>query len=180
MDMPPLGRRLRGEVEADETYIGGRRKGKRGRGSENKTPVFAIIERGGEVRAWPVASVTGKNLKDIIRQNVDRTANMMTDGFLAYNGLDKEFASHEVVDHGKGEYVRGRVHVNLAENWFSLLKRGITGTFHHVSPQHLARYVNEFRFRFNARKMSDVERTISTLIATEGKRLKFSDLRPKA
>lgn len=179
MDMPPLGRRLRGEVEADETYIGGRRKGgKRGRGSENKTPVFALAERGGELRAWPIMTVTSKNLKEIIRLNVDRAAHMMTDGFFSYKGLDKEFASHETVDHGKGEYVRGRAHVNLAENWFSLLKRGINGIFHHVSPQHLRRYVNEFRFRFNARKMTDIERTIATLIAAEGKRLKYHELVP--
>lgn len=180
MTLPPLARRLRGEVEADETYIGGRRKGgKRGRGSENKTPVFALIERGGELRAWPVLAVTAKNLKAIIRSHVDKAAHIMTDGFLAYKGLDKEFASHETVDHGKGEYARGRVHVNLAENWFSILKRGIRGVFHHVSPQHLGRYVGEFQFRYNRRGMTDIERTLSTLVAAEGRRLKLKDLLPQ-
>ncbi len=97
--------------------------------------MFALIERGGELRAQKVDSVSGKNLEEIIRQDVDPSSHIMTDGFLAYNGLDREFASHETVNHGKREYVRSEVHVNLAENLFSLLKRGITGKFRHVSSQ---------------------------------------------
>ena len=176
MTEAPLTRLLKGTVEADETYVGGKKRGgKRGRGSENKTPVFALIERGGELRAQKVDTVSGKNLKEIIRQNVDPSANLMTDGFLAYKGLDKEFASHETVDHGKKEYVRGDVHVNLAENWFSLLKRGVMGTFHHVSEQHLDRYVSEFQFRFNNRKVEDSVRAVLAIRGAEGKRLVYKD-----
>lgn len=179
MSEPALSRKLNGIVEADETYVGGKRRGKRGRGSENKTPVFALIERGGELRAQKVKNVTGKTLKQVMRENVEKEARIMTDGFLAYKGLDREYASHETVDHGIREYVRGDVHVNLAENWFSLLKRGVMGTFHHVSEKHLDRYVDEFQFRFNNRKVTDGERAQKALKGIEGKRLMYKDAMAK-
>lgn len=118
MTEQPLGQLL-GTIEADETYIGGKMHGgKRGRGSENKTPVFALVERGGELRAQKVQNVTGKALKDIIRENVTPDSRIMTDKFLAYEGLDQEFSSHETVDHGIGEYVRGHAYTNTLEGWF--------------------------------------------------------------
>jgi|SRR3990167_5512903 len=100
----PTGNMLRGIVEADETYIGGRAHGKRGRGAENKVPVFTLIERNGRARSTTVANVTGQNLKGIIRRSVDPRAVIMTDSFAAYRGLKKEFADHLTVDHGAGEY----------------------------------------------------------------------------
>ena len=137
MTEKPLGQ-LIGTVEADETYVGGKRRGgKRGRGSENKTPVFALVERGGELRAGKVQNVTGKTLKGIIRENVTPDSRIMTDQYIAYTGLNKEFAGHETVNHGAGEYVRGDAYTNTLEGWFSMLKRGVNGTFHHVSKQHL-------------------------------------------
>ena len=177
MSEGPLSSLLKGTEETDETYIGGK---KRGRGSENKTPVFALIERGGELRAQKVDSVSGKNLEEIIHQNVDPSSHIMTDGFLAYNGLDREFASPKTVDHGKREYVRGEVHINFAENWFSLLKRGITGTFHHVSSQHLDRYAGEFQYRYNNHKVSDSARAKNAIRGAEGKRLMYKETNIKS
>ena len=115
MTKPPLNEKLTGIVEADETYIGGKAHGKRGRGATNKTPVFALIQRGGDVRSFKAERVTAKNLKGIIREHVSKDSTIMTDEFLAYKGLSKEFADHQTVNHGTGEYVRGKVHTNTAE-----------------------------------------------------------------
>lgn len=102
----------------------------------------------------------------------------MTDSFASYRGLGKEFASHEYVSHSDGEYVRGEVHTNTAENYFSILKRGIDGTYHHISEAHLPRYLAEFDFRYNNRSgvgVDDHERTVRALLMTEGKRLRYAD-----
>jgi hypothetical protein len=96
-----------------------------------------------------VKTVTGRNLKRIMRENVDKSARIVTDEFFAYKGLNKEFASHETVSHGRKEYVRGDVHTNTIEGYFSLLKRGIIGTYHHVDENHLHRYLAEFNYRYN-------------------------------
>lgn len=157
MTQPPLVDKLKGIVEADETYIGGKHHGKRGRGSENKTPVFALIERNGRIRSFKTEKVTAKNLREKIRENVDKHSMVMTDEFLAYKNLDKEFA-HYTVNHGAGEYVNGDIHTNTAEGFFSILKRGINGVYHHVSPQHLDRYPAEFGFRYDHRKIEDAVR----------------------
>jgi transposase-like protein len=171
MGRPPLAEKLLGIVEADETYIGGKARGKRGRGAENKTPVFALVQRGGDVRSFKTERVTTKNLKAMIRENVLQNATIMTDEFLAYKGLSKEFAEHQTVSHGKGEYVRGDAHTNTAEGYFSLLKRGIIGVYHHVSRQHLDRYLDEFNFRYNSRQVDDAFRMILAIEAAKGKRL---------
>lgn len=99
----------------------------------------------------------------------------MTDDFKAYDGLADEFADHKVVNHGQGEYVNGNAHTNTLEGWFALLKRGVTGTFHHVSEEHLDRYVDEFAFRYNNREITDGERTVQALRKVEGKRLMYKD-----
>jgi hypothetical protein len=115
-------------------------------------------------------------LKGAIRENVDRSATIMTDRFGSYLGIGDEFeGGHHTVDHGRGEYVRGDVHTNTIEGYFSLLKRGIVGSFHHVSKQHLDRYCDEFSFRWNHRKISDSERTEVAIQAGEGKRLLYRD-----
>jgi transposase-like protein len=101
-------------------------------------------------RSYRVANVSGAEIKDVIRKNVDRSAHLRTDSFGSYKGLAKEYASHEVVNH-LDEWVRGDVHTNTAENFFSILKRGINGIYHDVSEAHLLRYLDEFDFRYNTR-----------------------------
>jgi transposase-like protein len=175
MRVMPLRAALQGTVEVDETYIGGKsRLGRRGRGSERKTPVVALVERGGRIRTRPVERVSAKALKSAIRQNVRKDARIMTDDFSSYHGLEREFTGgHEIVNHGEREYVRGDVHVNSAESFFALLKRGVHGTFHHVSKQHLHRYCDEFGFRWDHRKVTDGERTVAAIMGSEGKRLTY-------
>jgi len=182
MSQEPLASKLSGIVEADESYIGGKTKRKsdkrklsRGRGSERKTVVFSLVERGGRVRSQKVETVSGKNLKQIIRDNVEESSQIMTDEYPAYNGLKKEFASHKTVDHGREQYVKGIAYTNTAENFFSILKRGITGVFHHVSRQHLDLYLHEFDFRYSERKITDGERTVLALQKVDGKRLRLGN-----
>jgi transposase-like protein len=172
MTQSPVIDKLQGVVEADETYIGGKHHGKRGRGSENKIPVFALVERDGRVRAFKTERVTAKNLKGKIRENVDKRAVVMTDEFLAYKGLGREFV-HYTVNHGAGEYVNGGIHTNTAEGFFSILKRGINGIYQHVSEQHLDRYLAEFGFRYDNRKVDDATRVTIALKQIGGKRLTY-------
>jgi len=166
---------LQGVVEVDETYVGGKtREGKRGRGSERKTPVVALVERDGRVRSKPVERVNGKTLKAAIRENVHKDSTIMTDEWGAYFGIGKEFnGGHEVVRHGKKEYVRGDAYTNTVESYFALLKRGVMGIFHHVSKHHLHRYCDEFSFRWNYRKVDDGERTVEAIKGVTGKRLTY-------
>lgn len=171
----PVRATLKGTVEVDETYIGGKsRLGRRGRGSERKTPVVALVERGGRIRTRPVERVSATALKTAIRQNVRKDARIVTDDLPSYRGLGREFAGgHGTVKHSTGEYVRGSVHVNSAESFFALLKRGVHGTFHHVSKQHLHRYCDEFGFRWDHRKATDGERTVAAIRGAAGKRLVY-------
>jgi len=175
--------KLDGVVEADETYLGARRrpgspKGRPGVGS-HKAPVVALVQRGGKVRSFHVERVTSENLKAVLSQHVDPHAILMTDEFNAYKRAERRFASHERVNHAAGEHVRpgGFAHVNTAEGVFSLLKRGITDVYHHVGKQHLDQYLAEFDFRYNTRKMSDGRRTIQGIQQVSGKRLMLR--RPK-
>jgi transposase-like protein len=174
------GLKLSGIVEADETYIGGKSTGTRGRGAKKKVPVFALVERNGNVISQPVERVTGANLKKIIKENVEKSATMMTDDYSSYKGLKKDFADHKVIRHSSGEYVKGDTHTNTIEGYFSILKRGIIGIYHHVDKHHLHRYLNEFDFRYNNRKSKDADNTITAIMATKGKRLMYREsLSPK-
>jgi transposase-like protein len=174
MDQKPK-RKLMGVVEADETYVGGKGHGKRGRGAENKTPVFSLVERNGKVISTVVERVTAKNLRTIMVKNIASNAKIMTDDFVSYSGTGVIFASHDVINHGKKEYVRGDVHTNTVEGYFSILKRGIIGVYHHVDSNHLHRYLSEFDFRYNERKVDDTKRSIKALMGIEGKRLMYRD-----
>ncbi len=172
---------LRGTVEADETYIGGKAKGKRGRGAANKTPVVTLIERGADASSQVVTNVTGENVKAILSKQVESDAVLMTDSYPIYDKPGQAFAAHHTVDHGKKEYARTqgegetaiRVHINTAEGFFSQLKRSIDGTYHHVSAEHLHRYLAEFDYRYNTRKVNDGERTTRAIRQTAGKRLQY-------
>lgn len=165
--------RIEGTVEADETYVGGRGHGKRGRGTK-KAPVFSLVQRDGEVRSFHVDNVKAKTLTRLMKDNVSVESDVMTDSYIAYKNLRKNFPTHQAVDHSK-EYVRGIVHTNFAESYFSLLKRGILGTFHHVSKTHLQRYLHEFDFRWSNRKMTDDQRMGKAVMQIEGKRLFYRD-----
>ena len=153
-------------VEADTTYIGGREKnkhiGKRKAsniGGMGKQIVHTLVERGGRSRSHHIANVTGKTLRPLLVKNVSRKSTLMTDTHGGYHRVGKEYARHEMVDHGRCEYVRGDAHSNTAEGFFSILKRGLIGTFHHVSEAHLHRYLAEFDFRYNHRSGLGVEDT---------------------
>ena len=180
----PLASKLKGTVEVDECYIGGKPKAywripgepspfKRGRGTL-KTPVLALIERDGRVRSKPIEMVDGDTLKSAIREQVDKTSTIMTDENTCYSGIGKEFeGGHQSVKHSIGEYVYHGASTNTAESYFALLKRGIHGTFHHVSKKHLLRYCDEFAFRWSNRKTNDGERTVNAIKGAEGKRLAY-------
>jgi transposase-like protein len=169
---------LSGTVEVDETYIGGKkiRGTKRGRPGpdSHKTPVVALVERGtGKVRAMPMERITSDNLRSAMQKHVSLSAKVMTDELPAYRFVAGTFVDHQTVDHGRDEYVRGSAHVNTAEGFFSLLKRGVNGVYHHVSRGHLARYCDEFAFRYENRKASDGQRAAKMVLAAEGKRLTY-------
>ena len=140
-----------GTVEADETYVGGKGKNnKRGRGAENKTAVFGVVEREGSVVAKAVEDCKASTVMPLIRQNVVIGADLMTDEFRSYGKAGLEY-NHQTVKHGAKEFARGDVHTNTIEGFWSQLKRSIDGTFHFVSPKYLQTYVNEFAFRYNHR-----------------------------
>jgi transposase-like protein len=176
-------------TEADETYVGGKPrkpagpsrgtgepKLKRGRGTK-KTPVVALVERGGRAFAKPTIDATSETLSGVLRANVDLRGKLMTDSWRGYIMIGREFAQgHERVDHGSGEYAHGETHVNEAESYFALLKRGIVGSFHHVSAEHLSRYCDEFSFRRSLRSIDDTTRAAKAIKTGEGKRLTYRPL----
>ena len=172
--LSPLAERLSGVVEADQTYVGGKKRGAGGGGPTvhgQNAIVYVLVERDGEARSQHVTSESAAALQSIMRDLVEPDAEIMADGHKSYIGVDAHFRSHETVDHAAGEYVRGIVHNNFAESWASLLKRGIFGAFHHLSKKHLQRYLEEFDFRGNTRETTDWERVVKLLEQVAGKRL---------
>ncbi|MCY3826476.1 MAG: IS1595 family transposase [Candidatus Dadabacteria bacterium] len=143
---------LDGDVEADETYIGGKRPGKRGRGADGKAVVFGMLERGGELMAKVVPNVRKRTLQPIIEENVLPGSTMHTDELRSYLGLVRAGYRHRTVNHEAGEYSRNGCHVNTLEGFWARLKLSIQGTHVHVSPKHLWKYVKEFEYRYNRRK----------------------------
>ena len=167
-----------GTVEADETYWGNTKRSKaaqgyKGRGYAHKEKIVSLVERGGKVRSFHVQAVTSKTLKPLLLSQVAKDANLMTDEAYMYKVVGKEFASHGVVTHSASEYVRGKAHTNTIEGFFSRLKRGLIGTYHHVGAQHLGRYATEFDFRYNTRKGTDAERAAILIGGIGGKRLMY-------
>ncbi len=179
-----FGSKLGGEVEVDETFIGGkarnmhvseRKRRITGTGGKDKTAVVGILERGGQVRAAVIPNCKRKVLQEEVRKHVTAGAALYTDALLSYEGLASDYA-HQVVDHAS-QYVDGRVHTNGLENFWSLLKRGISGTYVSVEPFHLFRYLDEQMFRFNNRKdLDDAGRFDLTVSQLVGKRLTFAQL----
>ncbi len=175
--------KLSGNVEVDETFIGGlgkkMHKQKRGqknksRGSVGKTAVMGLLERKGRVTAKVVKNVNRETLHSEVKSNVETGSNLFTDEWRSYRGLSEDYI-HEVINHSI-EYVRGNIHTNGIENFWSLLKRTIRGTYVSVEPFHLGRYLAEQTFRFNERKGNDKERFLGALKAVSGKRLTYNEL----
>jgi len=175
--------KLDGEVEADETYVGGKNKNRhankkvpqsQGRSAKDKTPVVGVIERGGRLTAKAVDNVQAKTLSREIIENVKESATIYTDEWLGYSGL-KRIYDHSVVKHNQGEYVNGRIHTNTIEGFWSLLKRGIFGIYHFTSRKHLQMYVDEFVFRYNTRLSNESDRFNLLLTNTEN-RITYKEL----
>ncbi len=184
LDLPPMG----GEgkiVEADETYFG-RAKDKnllkarstpytKG-GWKNKgaaRPIVALVERGGNIRTWHVAHADKATVGKIVLDNIAKESRLHTDESRLYTQIGILFGAHETVHHSSGEYVRDDVHTNSAEGFFSIFKRGMKGIYQHCSEKHLHRYLAEFDFRYNTRKISDGERAVLAVRGGEGKRLTY-------
>ena len=177
MTQEPLAGKLSGIVEVDETYVGkgDKNAGRRFAHNTVKIPVFTLVERAGRrARSFVPPRVTSANIDVILREHVSPDATIFTDEATWYKRVGQSFTGgHQTVNHHKGEYARGHVHTNTVEGFFSLLKRGIVGTFHHVSAHHLHRYLAEFDFRYNRRDVTDGERAAMSVKAAEGKRLMF-------
>jgi transposase len=141
-----------GEVEVDETYIGGKRGGKRGRGAEGKTPVVGAVQRKGKVVAKAVPHVKRSILVPFMAKQVDRNATLYTDEFPAYDHMTRLGYKHLRIEHGAKVYATGSIHTNSIEGFWSLVKRGISGVYHAVSPKYLQSYLDEYSFRYNHRK----------------------------
>jgi len=177
-------------VEADETYFGktenarvpayrkGRpyKDGAGSRGPRDKRPIVALVERGGNVRTFHVPVADKATVTNIVRENISRESRLHTDESRLYTGSDEHFASHESVKHSAGEYVRGDVHTNSAEGYFSIFKRGMRGVYQHCKEKHLHRYLAEFDHRYNHRAAlgyNDHDRTVAAIRGAAGKRLTY-------
>jgi transposase-like protein len=170
-------------IEADTTFIGGKEANKHRSkrdskkiGGMGKQIVHTLVERGGRVRSHHIPKVNGATLRPILDTHADKASALMTDTAGGYLSVGKTFARHEMVDHGAEEYVRGDAHSNTVANYFSILKRGIIGTYHQVSEAHLHRYLAEFDFRYSNREgvgINDVSRAERTLVGAKAKRLTY-------
>lgn len=174
-DAGPLGGKGK-TVEADETYVGGKAKNRKNQ-VPKKEAVVALVERGGRVRSQHMPDVTAKSLKPMLNAQIDKQSYLMTDEAPVYRKIAEDFVGHGTVNHSIEEYVRGFFwHTNTIENYFSILKRGLTGTYHHVSQQHLKRYLAEFDYRYNERiglGVDDATRMQKSVQGIVGRRLTY-------
>jgi transposase-like protein len=167
-------------VEVDETYVGRKAESKAFLPPAIKQPVFALVERKGRVRSFHVADVRAGTLRGLMSRNLSRNTILMSDEAKAYTYVGHNFIAHGTVKHGEKEYVRGPVHTNTIEGFFSIFKRGVYGVYQHVSPAHLQRYLSEFDFRYNNRiklGVDDLRRAENALQGVKGKRLTYQTTR---
>jgi transposase-like protein len=161
-------------VEADETFVGGKARNRAFRKPAPKKMVMTLVERTGKARSFHIANIHGNTIRSALVTNVDRSSRLMTDDFRAYKGVGQEFkGGHFPVIHNAKEYAFLDMHSNTAENFFSILKRGVIGTYHHWSEAHLHRYLAEFDFRYSTKDISDRERADQNLAGIAGKRLTY-------
>jgi transposase-like protein len=163
-------------VESDETVIGGKAKNRAyAKKPPTKQTVLTLVDRDGDSHSFHIANVRAKTLRETIVKVVSRKSHFVTDELASYESIGREFAGHTTVNHSDNEYVRlgGFAHVNTAECRFSLMKRAVFGTHHSISEAHLSRYLAEWDFKFNTRKISDGERAALALKGIEGKRLTY-------
>ena len=166
--------KLKGIIEADETFVGGKYDKRRVRGAYEKPCVVGVIQRGGDVRAKKIISRGARAISAFVRESVEPGSRLMTDEYAGYQKLGKDYA-HNTVQHSKLQYVEGMAHTNSIENFWSLFKRGMVGSFHKVSEKHLDRYLDEFTYRFNGREEDKLfQNTIKNLV--NGKTLTFEKL----
>jgi transposase-like protein len=181
MTQGPMTELLKGIVEVDETYVGGKEigSGHVGRNLSKKTPVLALVERGGNVRSFPLERATLKNIWPIMEKHIDPSSHLVTDEFAAYYMIRDKFASHHTIAHKDKQYVRRdadiTVTTNTVESFFALLKRANYGTHHHMSRKYLGSYCAERDFVYNGRKLSDDERTLKAIRGAEGRRLMLKE-----
>jgi len=171
----PLGGKFK-IVEVDESYIGGKATNRKSRKVREKKAIVALVQRGSDVRSFPVNKVNKRTLNSLLRRQVSKKSYLMTDDSNIYPAIGKKFTRHFAVNHSIEEYVRGDAHVNTAENYFSILKRGINGVYHHVSHEHLPMYLAEFDFRYNNRMglgVNDTQRAEKAIRGAVGKRLMY-------
>lgn len=174
---------LEGVVEADETYVGGKSHNKHAskkpkannKSHHGHTPVIGLVQRGGAVKTFVRTDAKTSTMFPIVTQNVDRSAQLITDAWQSYNVLGRIY-NHTMVKVDKGYITHGEKHTNTIEGFWSQLKRGIIGIYHQVSPKHLQRYCDEFSYRYNTRKVSDVSRFNESISNANGRRLKYADL----
>ena len=172
-DLPPMGGQNK-VVEADETYVGGKAKNRAHRKPAPKQAVFSLVERDGNVRSFHMATVSAKTLGPIMTANIHKASAIMTDESTIYPPIAKGFSYHGTVNHSANEYARAYFwHSNTVEGYFSLLKRAVFGTFHHVSEAHLHRYTAEQDFKWNTRKATDYARFEQSIGGIVGKRLTY-------
>lgn len=164
-------------VEADETFWGQEHKKAEGaRGWHHKMKIFSLVERGGTVRSFHVPAVNQNTLLPIMKEQIAADTDLMTDEAFQYQRIKGHFPKHETINHRSKEYVRGTIHTNTVEGYFSILKRGLYGTYQNVSAKHLRRYIGEFDFRYNNRiamGINDEQRTVRVLSGIVGKRLTY-------
>lgn len=174
---------LEGEVECDETFVGGKNKNRhrdkkvqysQGRSFKDKTPVFGMLQRGGDVVAKVVKNTSSRELTPNILRYASPNATLYTDEWIGYQNVDKYY-DHYFVDHGRKQYADGNVYTNTIEGFWSILKRGYIGVYHYMSRKHLQNYVNEFVFRYNTRKINDREK-FNLLFCNLERRLTYKEL----